>query len=378
MSTCRGGQPLLPFEDNPKAIIQATNAGKRQADLLLANLHRQVQQRAHAARLPSLPPPPRLLILLGPHCRRPRFGYANKATGFLTKLWEEFKACLFDFALPTNWRSGLQQQVRKLEMSPTKTFLDYSTRACTLQSLFNFNAVGSTRLGNLQLAQFLVYGLLDELQNQVNKRQLLEVVPFAYGPFEKQVNASFLALQRPTKTPGPPRSTTNVAPSLARDEFVWRVHLYLDSQGLCHFCKKHCGSAAGACPGPLNRSHVNIPSSFQTPPKPPDYSAPRAWSKSTTTPGRSTQAPAGCPPFRTSSVAAISEMTPLEAHVAGLTVNAAIREDAHWDADFNDKGCFPNLDPEAVAALADLDEQLLANKIARAEQEDLAEEIAGQ
>jgi hypothetical protein len=71
-------------------------------------------------------------------------------------------------------------------------------------------------------------------------------------------------------------------------------------------------------------------------------------------------------------------MTPLEAHVAGLTVNAAIREDAHWDADFNDKGCFPNLDPEAVAALADLNEQLLANKIARAEQEDLAEEIAGQ
>jgi hypothetical protein len=34
--------------------------------------------------------------------------YANEATGFLTKLWEEFKAWLFDFALPSNWRSNLQ------------------------------------------------------------------------------------------------------------------------------------------------------------------------------------------------------------------------------------------------------------------------------
>ncbi|PLW47934.1 hypothetical protein PCASD_04906 [Puccinia coronata f. sp. avenae] len=271
--------------------------------------------------------------------------YANKATGFLTKLWEEFKARLFDFALPTNWRSGLQRQGRKLEMSLSETFLDYSTRARTLQSLFNFDAVGPTRLGDLQLVQFLVYGLPDKLQNRVYKRQLLEVVPFAYGPFEKQVNASFLALQRPTKTPGPPRSMTNVAPSLARDEFVWRVHLYLNSQGLYHFCKKHCGSVAGACLGPLNQSHVNIPSSFQTPPKPPDYSAPRAWSKSTMAPGISTQAPAGRPPVCASSVAAISETTPLEAHVAGITVDAAIREDARWDAYFDDKGCFPDLNP---------------------------------
>ncbi|PLW24672.1 hypothetical protein PCASD_07561 [Puccinia coronata f. sp. avenae] len=42
----------------PKAIIQATNAGKHRADLLLANLHRRVQQQAQAARLPSLPPSP--------------------------------------------------------------------------------------------------------------------------------------------------------------------------------------------------------------------------------------------------------------------------------------------------------------------------------
>ncbi|EHS64529.1 uncharacterized protein PGTG_22317 [Puccinia graminis f. sp. tritici CRL 75-36-700-3] len=91
--------------------------------------------------------------------------YANEATGFLAKSWEEFKTRLFDFALPSNWRSNLQRQVRKLEMSSTETFLEYSTRARTLQSLFNFDAAETAKLGDLQLAQFLVYGLTDALQD---------------------------------------------------------------------------------------------------------------------------------------------------------------------------------------------------------------------
>ncbi|PLW32302.1 hypothetical protein PCASD_14207 [Puccinia coronata f. sp. avenae] len=236
--------------------------------------------------------------------------YANKATGFFTKSWEEFKTRLFDFALPTNWKSGL----------------------------FKFDALGPSKLADLQLAQFLVYGLPDGLQDRVNKRQLLETVLFAYGPFEKQVNASFLALQRPTKTPAAARLTPSAPPSLARDDFIWRVHLYLDLRGLCHFCKKHCGSAASACPGPLNRSHVDIPSSFVTPAKPPNYSAPRAWNGPPTTPGRPTQAPAGHPSACAASVAGIADTTPLEVQVAGLTVDAVIREDACWDSYFDDKG----------------------------------------
>jgi hypothetical protein len=91
--------------------------------------------------------------------------YANEAAGFLTKLWGDFKLRMFDFALPSNWRSGLQRQVCKLEMLLTETFLEYSTRAQNLQSLFNFDAVGSSKLGDLQLAQFLVYGLPDGLQD---------------------------------------------------------------------------------------------------------------------------------------------------------------------------------------------------------------------
>jgi hypothetical protein len=105
------------------------------------------------------------------------------------------------------------------------------------------------------------------------------VVPFAYRPFEKQANASFLALYCPTGTPALLRTAPSAPPTLTRNEFVWRLHLYLDSQGLCHFCKKHCGSANGSCPRPINCSRIDIPSSFITPTKPPDYVAPRAWSR---------------------------------------------------------------------------------------------------
>ncbi|KAA1102431.1 hypothetical protein PGTUg99_034433 [Puccinia graminis f. sp. tritici] len=309
--------------------------------------------------------------------------YANEASSFLTRSWEDFKTRMFDFALPNNWRSGLQRQIRKIDMLPTETFLEYSTRARTLQSLFNFDAEKLSKLGDLQLAQFVVYGLPDSFQDRINERQLLEATPFAYGQFEKQANASFLALQRPTELPTPAKPTHNAPPTLGRDEFIWRVHAYLDSQGLCHFCKKHCGNAAGACPGPIDRSHINIPVNFQTPTKPLDYVAPRAWSKPTTGPGRSSQPPAGRPPARAASVAGIAEMSPLEAQVAGLTIDTAIREDARLDHEFDDEGCFPALGTAAVAALEDLDNQLLQNEIDQATQAstgwtgNLADDIAG-
>ncbi|EFP81901.2 uncharacterized protein PGTG_08150 [Puccinia graminis f. sp. tritici CRL 75-36-700-3] len=279
--------------------------------------------------------------------------YANEAADFLTKSWEEFKTRLFDFALPTNWRSGLQRQICQLNMSPAETFLEYSTRACTLQSLFNFNASKSSKLGDLQLAQFVVYGLPDSLQDRINKRQLLEVAPFTYGPFEKQANASYMALQQPADPPIVSRSTPSAPPSLARDD------------------------AAGACPGPIDLSGINIPSKFATPIKPADYVAPRTWGKPTATPGKPTQAPAGRPATRAASVAGITDTTPLEAQVSALTLDAAMQEDGRWDTYFNDEGCFPSLELAAVAALEDLDSQLLANEIEKAEQADLADAIAG-
>ncbi|PLW44578.1 hypothetical protein PCASD_05135 [Puccinia coronata f. sp. avenae] len=49
---------LYKVVDNPEAIIQATNAGKRQANLLVTNLHCRVQQRGLNSHLPPLPPLP--------------------------------------------------------------------------------------------------------------------------------------------------------------------------------------------------------------------------------------------------------------------------------------------------------------------------------
>jgi hypothetical protein len=113
-------------------------------------------------------------------------------------------------------------------MASKETFLGYSTRAHTLQSLFNFDAEMISKLGDLQLAQFVVYGLDDALQDWINKQQLLEVVPFKYGPFEKQANASFLALQRPTNLPTITKSTGTAPQTLARKDFLWGIHAYLD------------------------------------------------------------------------------------------------------------------------------------------------------
>ncbi|PLW31516.1 hypothetical protein PCASD_20617 [Puccinia coronata f. sp. avenae] len=305
--------------------------------------------------------------------------YANKANSFLNKSWEEFKTRIFDFALPTNWRLGLQRQIRKLDMTPAEIFLEYSTRARTLQSLFNFNAVGTSRLGDLQLAQFVVYGLPNPLQDCINERQLLETIPFNYGPFEKQANASFLTLQRPVELVTTSRSTPNALSTLGRNEFIWRVHAYLDSQGLCHFCKKHCGNAAGDCPGLIDRSHIIIPSTFQTPTKPIDYVAPRAWNKPAASPGRSLQPPAGRPPIRAASVAGIMVNTPHDVHVAALTVDAAIKEARRFYLNhFDNEGCFPLLSPAAIAAIEALDAQHWLNEANEAKQacQDLANIIA--
>ncbi|EFP88105.2 uncharacterized protein PGTG_12552 [Puccinia graminis f. sp. tritici CRL 75-36-700-3] len=248
-------------------------------------------------------------------------------------------------------------------MSPAETFLEYRTRAHTLQSLFNFDASKFSKLGDLQLAQFVVYGLPDSLQDWINKRQLLEV-----APFKKQANASFMALQQPADPPALSRSTPSAPPNLARNEFVWQVHSYLDSLGLCHFCKKHCGSAAGSCPGPIDRSGINIPSKFATQIKLADYVAPQAWSRSTAMPGKPTQAPAGCPSTCAASVAGITDTTSLEAQVSALTLEAAIQD-----------GTLILMMKAASLVLnrPDLDSQLLANKIEKAKQADLADAIAG-
>jgi hypothetical protein len=283
--------------------------------------------------------------------------YANEAAGYLTKTWAEFKIRLFEFALPTNWRSDLRKQIRQLEMLPAETFLQYSTRARTLQSLFKFDTAIASRLGDLDLAQFLVYGLPDELQHRVNELQILETVPFVYGTFEKRTQASYTTLRRPIPATVQPRSTTAAPITQSREELLWRIHAYLDSQGRCHFCKKTCGSVSGACPGPLDRSFIEIPAEFTTPPKPLNYVPPRAWGKPQTTPGKPTQPPAGRPPAaRAASVSALTEVNYFpELDTAAVSALAALDEELRLTREeADDKQEFPDHDPSTAAAAQEI------------------------
>ncbi|KAA1122031.1 hypothetical protein PGTUg99_021310 [Puccinia graminis f. sp. tritici] len=56
------------------------------------------------------------------------------------------------------------------------------------------------------------------------------------------------------------KAASNAPPSLSCDKFLWQIH-----------------------------------ATFQTPPKLPNYKAPRAWSKEVPTPGKPTHPPAGRP-----------------------------------------------------------------------------------
>ncbi|OAV95978.1 hypothetical protein PTTG_03222 [Puccinia triticina 1-1 BBBD Race 1] len=163
--------------------------------------------------------------------------YANKSPKYSGKTWNEFRARLFKFALPTKWHTELKQSVNQLKMVVTETFLEFSTRARTIQSLLNFD---KHTLDDFNLAK---------------------------------------------------------APLACLTSF---------SIGKCHFCKKHCGSPVGACPGPIDQTRVELPSSFVTPPKPANYIGPNAWKRGQA----ANRGGAGKPTGRPAGVAALSEEAP--------------------------------------------------------------------
>lgn len=260
--------------------------------------------------------------------------YANNAETHAHGSWKDFKAKLFAFALPALWDSKLREQIVRLEMSESESFLAYSTRARTLQSLVNF---GSEFVSDFALAEAVTFGMIPELKGKVHDWELLLVSPFDYGGFERRATGFFDSIPKRTATRGrasaPPASNhPNVRPS--REEVVWRIHSFLDSKGLCHYCKKNCGSAHGACPGPGDRSRVIIPTNFTAPAKPSDYKPPGATGPSSSSgAGRPTHAPAGRPSNRSASVAGVAQTEE-----------------------------FPDLDSAAVSALAALDEELNRSK----------------
>ncbi|OAV85632.1 hypothetical protein PTTG_30380 [Puccinia triticina 1-1 BBBD Race 1] len=234
---------------------------------------------------------------------------------------------MFEFALPLNWRAELKKKIRQIDMGPAELFQTYRTRARTLQSLFNFDATEVTALSDADLAQFVVYGLPEALQHRVAKRQLLDATPFVYGAPEQAVNASALALGQSTLQPNPGRQVPSTNAQSAREDFIWRIHSYLDSQGQCHFCKKACGNIPGSCLGQVDKRYVDVLANFITPPRPANYIAPKARGPAQPAPGRPINPPAGRPPTRAATVAAIQEYN--TANAAAMTlVDKAIAEDA--------------------------------------------------
>ncbi|POV95250.1 hypothetical protein PSTT_16352 [Puccinia striiformis] len=313
---------------------------------------------------------------------------------------------------------------------PTKSFMDYSTRARTLQTLANFDAMDIMTITDNDLAQFVLFGLPQDLQDRhcrdgllgraspmspraagsdllsdgqlreplgqtdptthrtgsserlfwavrVTKHQIMEKLPFEYSYFEQRVSASVTAARSSTATSVHPRATA-ATHTTSREDFIWCVHAWLDSQGQCHFCKKTCGNAAGTCPGPVDKKYIPIPDSFQTPPKPPNYTPSRAGSNA----GKPTRPSAGRPSTRSATVAGVAEENQFDA-AAITSIQAKLAEDNLFNYATEDlKGCYGRLDSAAIAGYKARDVQRWANEDEKAQEEaeswaDFADDIAG-
>lgn len=256
--------------------------------------------------------------------------YASGIDEFIGKSWANFKAKLLAFALPPLWRTDLRTKLRDLRMSHSESFLAYSTRARTLQSMLNFDEHTTS---DFTLAESMTLGMSADLQADVNNHQLLLADPFDFSVFESRAGVFWTGIMkraggRAKSSAAPQPSTSQRAGKPSREETIWRVQSYLDSQGLCHFCRKACGSAHGACTGQRDRSFLSIPDSFKPPPKPDNYKAPGARG-SVAAAGKPTQPPAGRPSGRAATVAGVTE-----------------------------EDLFPAMDAASISALEALDEEL--------------------
>ncbi|PLW26253.1 hypothetical protein PCANC_26628 [Puccinia coronata f. sp. avenae] len=134
--------------------------------------------------------------------------YSNSINTFVQLAWSEFKRSLLDFALPTLWRTKLRHQIHKLAMGDTETFLLYSTRAQTLQSMVNFD---DHLFLDFALAEFVVSGLPNKLKAHAKNFKLLETTPFVYGVFKSKLQRYYDYL--PRRATGRACQTTPATPS---------------------------------------------------------------------------------------------------------------------------------------------------------------------
>ncbi|KAH9472284.1 hypothetical protein Pst134EA_002907 [Puccinia striiformis f. sp. tritici] len=287
--------------------------------------------------------------------------YAYESASFVDKSWNEFKSRLFEVALPQQWRTTLKTNLRQINMGTSEPFITFSRKARTLQSLINFDISPSspkanTRLSDFDLAEFVVLGVPEELRGEIIKFALLDADPFTYATFEKRVASFDEVIKKKVKyctQRSAPRAQSPT--SSPPDPAAWRVHAYLDSQGQCHHCRTTCGSTYGACTKPLNKRWVDIPTSFQTPPRPANYQPPKALGTPTSTAGKPTHPPAGRPPLRSASVAVVSE-TPTDVTNTSGTDYVDVVDAIDMDHLTFDDSLPPDLTPGNYAIFKEIDD----------------------
>ncbi|KNE86914.1 hypothetical protein PSTG_19717, partial [Puccinia striiformis f. sp. tritici PST-78] len=85
------------------------------------------------------------------------------------------------------------------------------------------------------------------LRTEVDNHQVLLHSPFDFSTFESRCSLFWDGIVRKrvlTRSKNPPSNPSSSPQSQPRtkEENIWRVHSYLDSMGLCRFCRKQCGS----------------------------------------------------------------------------------------------------------------------------------------
>ncbi|KAH9447373.1 hypothetical protein Pst134EA_029413 [Puccinia striiformis f. sp. tritici] len=305
--------------------------------------------------------------------------YISEGPTYIGKSWNEFKTRLFEVALPQRWRNTLRTKLRHLVMGPKETFITFSGRARTLQTLINFDRAASptpatSELSDFDLAEFVTLGVTEELRGEIAKFALLDTDPFVYATFEKRVAVFDEVTTRPPAQRPACGAPSNHSPSNSPpDPVAWRVHAYLDSQGQCHHCKTTCGSAPGACTKPLNKKWVEIPDTFQTPRRPADYKPPQAHGSPTSTAGKATHPPAGRPPFRSASLAAVAESnndghSSIDSQIVNV-VEAIEEDDQVFIEAVTDDSAPPDLTPTDWATFKEIDD-ILSDNVANVEEDE--------
>ncbi|KNF06570.1 hypothetical protein PSTG_00443 [Puccinia striiformis f. sp. tritici PST-78] len=203
--------------------------------------------------------------------------YAQEINSLLGKSWSNFRTKLMTFALP---RHGAQSFAS-----------NFRTCRCLDQSPFLSTTLGAA-------PESMTSGVGDLLHTDVNNHQLLLQNPCDYTTFKSRASLFWdgivlkRAAARTRANPSTTQSSTQL-PLQSKEENIWRVHTYLDSEGLCRFCKKKCGSAPGLCSGQMDRKFVPIPAMFVAPPMPADWKPPVNRASAPSSAGKPTRPPAG-------------------------------------------------------------------------------------